>query len=116
MQQITDDDLGIKTLIIKCQQLAESKGFINPTFNEMIALLHSEVSEAYEEYRGNHPEWEIYYNEDNPKPEGVPVEFADLAIRLFHYCGVIGIDLCEAIRIKLEYNATRPHRHGNKKT
>ena len=64
------------------------------------------------------------YNPDNPetpctarskKPEGVAVELADCVIRIMDYCGHAGIDIEEAIRIKHEYNKTRPYRHGGKK-
>lgn len=48
------------------------------------------------------------------KPEGELVELADAMIRIFDYCGSKGWDLEEAIRLKMEYNATRPYRHGNK--
>ena len=64
------------------------------------------------------------YNPDNPetpctarskKPEGVAVELADCVIRILDYCGHAGIDIEEAIRIKHEYNKTRPYRHGGQK-
>ena len=64
------------------------------------------------------------YNPENPdapcsaqskKPEGVAVELADCMIRILDYCGHAGIDIEEAIRIKHEYNKTRPYRHGGKK-
>ena len=48
------------------------------------------------------------------KPEGVAVELADCMIRILDYCGHAGIDIEEAIRIKHEYNKTRPYRHGGR--
>lgn len=48
-------------------------------------------------------------------PESVAVELADCMIRILDYCGHDGIDIEEAIRIKHEYNKTRPYRHGGKK-
>lgn len=79
---------------------------------EIIALCHSELSEALEEYRNRHGLSEIYYNGE--KPEGIPVELADCIIRIFDFCGKEGIDIFQAIRIKHEYNKTRPYKHGGK--
>jgi hypothetical protein len=36
-------------------------------------------------------------------------------IRILDLCGALGIDLEEAMRMKHEYNKTRPYRHGGKK-
>ena len=49
------------------------------------------------------------------KPEGVAIELADCIIRILDYCGKAGIDIENAIRIKHEYNKSRPYRHGGKK-
>jgi NTP pyrophosphatase (non-canonical NTP hydrolase) len=84
-------------------------------FPEVVALIHSELSEALEEWREGKPE-HIYYNPNNlKKPEGVVVELADAVIRIMDYCGAQGLDLEEAIRLKVEYNKTRPYRHGGKR-
>lgn len=82
-------------------------------FDMLVALLHTEISEAYEEYRSGHKLTEVYYREDG-KPEGVPIELADLAIRLFQSCQELGIDLTTAITVKALYNERRPYRHGGK--
>lgn len=83
-------------------------------FPEIVALIHTEVSEAFEEYRNGHKLHEIYYNNGNQKPEGVPVELADVIIRILDFVGYHNIDLDEAVRLKMAYNKTRPHRHGGK--
>jgi NTP pyrophosphatase (non-canonical NTP hydrolase) len=85
-------------------------------FSEKMLLLVSEVSEALEEFRDHRGLREIYYNPEAPKkPEGIPIELADVAIRLLDFCEANGIDLEEAIAEKHAYNLTRPFRHGGKK-
>lgn len=85
-----------------------------------INLIHAEVSESTEELRKGHCCYEMYTDEGRPagedgepeKPEGLVVELADAVIRIFDLCGKMGWDLEGAILAKMDYNKTRPHRHG----
>jgi NTP pyrophosphatase (non-canonical NTP hydrolase) len=86
----------------------------NPNIPEKIALMHSELSEALEEYRnGDSPTG--FRLSNTGKPEGFSVELADVIIRVLDLCGHYGIDIEQVLEKKHTYNLTRPHRHGGKK-
>lgn len=91
---------------------AKAHGFydVEPTFLERMALVHSEVSEAVEEFRKGELAHAVYYV--NGKPEGVPTELADAMIRILDYCGRNRIDIESAIEEKHAYNVGRPYKHG----
>lgn len=68
---------------------------------EMIALMHSELSECLEGVRKDQMDDHL------PHRKMEEVELADTVIRIMDYCGGFGLDLHGAIRDKLEYNAKR---------
>lgn len=84
---------------------------------ELLCLMHSEISEALEEYRDDpNPEKlaAIRSGADGRKPEGFWIEIADLLIRVADMAEAQGVDLAHYINVKMEYNRTRPFRHGGK--
>ena len=107
--------MKINKAISQIHQLAVEKGWWDKErpFPEIVALIHSELSEALEEYRKGYPPQGIYFGEDG-KPEGIPIELADAIIRIFDYCGFAGIDIEKALTMKHDYNLSRPYRHGGK--
>jgi NTP pyrophosphatase (non-canonical NTP hydrolase) len=99
------------------ESLAERKPVEVPTpergIPELLCLVHSEVSEALEAWREGSGFGVDF--DANGKPVGLASELADVVIRVADMCGYFGIDLERAVLAKLEYNRTRPHRHGGKR-
>ena len=122
--------MTIADIVERAHENAVKHGFwdVTPEFGTTISLIHSELSEALEEMRaGNRirpgsPMPMVYYSGGGyvataptkccAKPEGVAIELTDAVIRIADLCGQLGIDLETAIALKMEYNESRPFKHG----
>jgi hypothetical protein len=74
---------------------------IERNMGEILALIHSEISEALEGYRKD------LMDDKLPHRKMVPVELFDAAIRIFDTIGMYYPDDTPALLEKLKYNDTR---------
>lgn len=88
----------------RAYQIAKSKGWYEEKreTGTLLALIHSEVSEALEADRKG-------------DVENFKEELADIVIRVFDLCGSRNIDLGKAIEEKMLKNEGREYKHGGKK-
>lgn len=96
-----------------CHKIAGKKGWhdIERSALEFHALIHSEISEATESVRNREPP--LFFDHLG-KPDGEAVELADAIIRIADYFVLNGWDLNHTLKIKADFNETRPYRHGGK--
>jgi NTP pyrophosphatase (non-canonical NTP hydrolase) len=93
--------LTIQELTELIMRQAEEKGFgIKPediNVGEKIALIHSELSEAYVAYR----------KKDMDGKDGFRQELGDVIQRVLHLAGIFDVDIEKEILKKLEINKDR---------
>lgn len=106
--------MGLREMAAYVHEISVSKGWWDKENApaDLIANVHAELSEAWEEHRNGHPDDEVYHQDG--KPSGFVVELADAVIRILDYCAGKKIDIATVICIKSEFNQTRPYRHGGK--
>lgn len=128
----------MEKLCKRCHEMSKSKGFWEgpeqSNIPTKLALIHSEISEALEAHREGKPISKKlnrkvpdeyvkgdgyngcgYVHPVNEHAEPISLfaeELADAVIRIADLCGHLGIDLGDAIRHKISYNASRPYKHG----
>jgi NTP pyrophosphatase (non-canonical NTP hydrolase) len=93
--------LTLKQLTEQIMQQARQKGFGTQPHEidvpEKMALIHSEVSEAFIAYR----------HKKLQGKDGFEEELGDIIQRVLHLCGALNIDVEAAILKKLESNKSR---------
>lgn len=95
--------MKINEMCQEAYETAKSKGWHDEPreTGTLLALIHSEVSEALEADRKG-------------DSENFIEEMADVVIRVADLCGSRNIDLESAIRKKMDKNKGRSYKHGGK--
>lgn len=120
----------------ECFENAKAKGFHSLTEENKdfviprdLMLIVTELSEAMEALRQNKwAELHLYQFDTAANCSGdfnkigfeayikdrFEDEISDTFIRLFHLCGLLNIDIDAHVKLKMEYNKTREHKHGKR--
>jgi len=88
---------------------AEDKGLNEEerTQGDWAALVHTEISEAFESWRNGEPLFWIRFWEEmrgSGKPEGAAAEYADALIRIFHWFAQHNMDVDQVLKEKMKFN------------
>ena len=121
--------MNIKEIQQEIHKVNVEKGFWEDRKNvgEVLMLIVSELGEALDAHRANKKANVEAFDAraiDRTEPEDYQIDFqqcikdtfedeiADTVIRILDMCEGFGIDLERHIELKLEYNKTRPYKHG----
>lgn len=123
--------MNIKEIQKEIHKVNVEKGFWEDRKNvgEVLMLIVSELGEALEAHRSSRKALvELFDAKAIDRTEAADYqadfeqcikdtfedEIADTVIRILDMCEGFGIDLERHIELKLEYNRTRPYKHGKK--
>jgi NTP pyrophosphatase (non-canonical NTP hydrolase) len=94
--------IGLNIKMEEVRALCDAKGFSSSEERiwEMLALIHSEISEATDCYKKGKP------------LEAVGEELIDAIIRILHLLSALDLDAEELYRRKMAENWRRPYKYG----
>jgi NTP pyrophosphatase (non-canonical NTP hydrolase) len=96
------EDVGLNQKMVEVRELTDAKGFGSGQERiwEMLALIHSEISEAADTYKkgGTHEE--------------IGTELIDAIIRILHLCSALGVDPEALYQQKMAVNWRRPYKYN----
>ena len=108
-------------------ELAIKQGWFDDNPNEDVFIervcnnLHDEISELHEAWRNGTLD-DLCDKATKMTAAGIPVltcveeELADIVIRALDAARQLKVDIQWAVKVKHEFNATRPRRHGGKRS
>ena len=94
--------VGLNKKMMEVREMADAKGFSarEERIWEMLALIHTEISEATDAYK------------KGASLDEVGEELIDAIIRILHLLSVLDADAEELYQDKMQKNWARPHRFG----
>jgi len=112
--------MNVSELQKETYQVAKSRGWYQEAASrdeiwKHLGNIHTEISEAWELAR--QPDFNpqaIWVHEKKGSPEGLPIELADVILRVLATAEHYGIDMESALVEKIHFNKTRPWKHGGK--
>jgi len=95
-------DEGLNVKMREVREMADAKGFSSDPARiwEMLALIHTEISEATDAYKKGQP------------MDKIGEELIDAIIRILHVLSALDLDAEELFQHKMEINWSRPHKFG----
>ncbi len=102
MEQQPQDVGGLNQKMREVRALADAKGFSSDPSRiwEMLALIHTEVSEATDAYK------------KGESVEHVGEELIDAIIRILHLCSALNLDAEALYQAKMKRNWERPYKYN----
>src|SRR5512135_3876871 len=96
------EPIGLNQKMLDVRALADGKGFSSDPARiwEMLALIHTEVSEATDAYKKGEP------------MEHVGEELADAVIRILHLYSALNLDPEQSFQDKMKRNWERPFKYN----